>query len=113
MSVTDRKLIGKRLRELREESGISQNDLSGYLNITSACVANWENGVRTPDINVLGTIAEKFAVSVDYVCCRTNQRNYFASGRLVRPDLRLDLSPLKESERKRLIKYYEFLRKNA
>jgi len=112
--VAEKKAFGMRMKKLREEKGISQGDLAEFLKVTSSCVANWEMGLRIPDINMWGKLAEYFGVSVDYLCCRSNQRNYVDSNKVVYDsDLVLDLSKLKEEDRDRIKKYYEFLLKNT
>lgn len=37
-----------RLRELREENGLSQSDVARYLGCTPSCVSRWESLQRTP-----------------------------------------------------------------
>ncbi len=107
----EKKLIGIRLKNLRKEMKISQSRFADSLGVTTSCVANWETGIRTPDVNFLGIIAEHFGVSVDYVCCRSNQRNYFQNSKPIDPNLHLDLSGLSECEQQRLRNYYDFLLK--
>ena len=61
-----------RLIELREEKGLSQNQLSKELNISQAAISKWEAGVSKPNIDCLITLADFFGVSTDYLLGRDN-----------------------------------------
>lgn len=52
------KTIGERIKELREEKGINQLELSKILNVHKGSVSNWENNKRTPDADMLTKIAD-------------------------------------------------------
>ena len=58
-------LFGKRLKELRLESGLSQRTLGEILNVCNQTVSFWEIGSREPDLDMLVRIAEYFNVSID------------------------------------------------
>ena len=68
--------FGKRLIELREELNLTREDLANKLNITYAALAKYETNKRFPDKDTLSKIADFFNVSVDYLLCRTNIRNF-------------------------------------
>lgn len=59
--------IGKRISKLRKSLGISQDELSGKLNVSFQAVSKWETGAAYPDIELLPIIAEFFHVSVDFL----------------------------------------------
>lgn len=69
------KTIGERIKELREEKGINQLELSKMLNVHKGSVSNWENNKRTPDADMLTKIADFFNCSVDYLLGNTDVRN--------------------------------------
>ena len=52
-----------RLRELREEKGISQKELGKLFNVAQNTISNWENGTREPDTKTLVKLAELFECS--------------------------------------------------
>lgn len=60
-------LIGKRLRELRKEKGLNQEELGKLINVTKVSVCCYEKGVRTPNLETLEDLANIFNVSVDYL----------------------------------------------
>lgn len=67
-----RPVLGKILKSLRDEKGITQDGLANVLNVSRSSVANYETGVREPDIACLEDIADFFGVSVDYLLGRSS-----------------------------------------
>ncbi len=64
-----------RLRELREERGLSQIAFSKQIGFAQNTVSQWENGNRTLDVNTAILIANHFDVSVDYLIGNSHIRN--------------------------------------
>ena len=60
----DQKKIGKFLKELRKEKGITQEEFAEMLNVSGRTVSRWETGANMPDISLLVDIAEFFDVSI-------------------------------------------------
>lgn len=56
-----------RLKALREEKGLNQGQLAKELGISRGSISFYENGDRTPDIEVFDTICKFFDVSYDYM----------------------------------------------
>ncbi len=61
-----------RLKELRKELSMTQEEISQKLGITRGAYANIENGRREPDLNTLNTLAIIYNTSVDYLIGRTD-----------------------------------------
>lgn len=61
--------FSERIRELREEKGLSQKQLSKELNsqISDAAICFWENEKRQPNLDSLIILAKYFGVSIDYL----------------------------------------------
>jgi len=59
-----------RIKELREQRGLSQASLASSLGVAQNTLSNWENAKRAPDSEKLIRIADYFAVSVDYLLGR-------------------------------------------
>lgn len=57
--------IAQTIRKLRQERGISQSQLARKLNITPQAVSKWENGLASPDIELLPKLAKALGVSID------------------------------------------------
>lgn len=53
------------LKKLRKQRKIKQSEMAAALNVTQGAVANWENGIRAPSIDVLPDIARLLDVSID------------------------------------------------
>ena len=54
-----------RLRELRNKSGLTQNEIANKLGVSGQTILNWENGIYEPKINQLIELADLFDVTVD------------------------------------------------
>ena len=64
-----------RLRELRNKSGLTQNEIAAKLGVSGQTILNWENGIYEPKINQLIQLADLFDVSVDYLIERKTSDN--------------------------------------
>lgn len=62
----------KRLKQLREQSGLLQKELAKKLHMSNAVYNNYELGKRNPNYESLKQIAEYFGVSVDYLIGNTD-----------------------------------------
>ena len=67
------KEIAKRMKELRENLGISQAVLAEYIHSSQSSVNRYENGQSSPPPDYLRRFADFFDVSMDYVFCRTDK----------------------------------------
>lgn len=70
MKSEKRRLIGARIRSLREDKGFSQDVLAEKLSMKRANVANYESGRALPPAEVLLKLANIFSVSTDYLLGR-------------------------------------------
>ena len=57
--------IGTKIRLLRKEKRVTQEELAEYLHISSQAVSKWETGVSNPDIDFLPKLAIFFGTSLD------------------------------------------------
>lgn len=66
--------FAERLKELREEKGLSQAQLAAAVNnlITQSAIGHWELGKRTPNLDAVIILADFFGVSIDYLAGREN-----------------------------------------
>ena len=64
--------FAERLKELRIEAGLTQEQLSKELNreITPSAIGLWELKKRTPNLDAVIILAEYFGVSLDYIAGR-------------------------------------------
>ena len=56
-----------RIKELREKSGLSMDQLATNLNVTKSRINMWENNGTIPRMNVLIDLARFFNVTTDYL----------------------------------------------
>lgn len=59
--------FAERLKDLREEKGLSQRTLAKELGFSQAAIARWENNSQTPNIDVAIIVSKYFKVSTDYL----------------------------------------------
>jgi methanogenic corrinoid protein MtbC1 len=59
-----------RLRRLRTERGLRQKDLARLLGVAQTTIANYEQGTRFPDEEMLNRIADLFGASFDFLLGR-------------------------------------------
>ena len=57
----------KGLAEIRRKKGYSQQKVAMDLNISREALSYYENGKRSPDINMLNALSRYFNVSIDYL----------------------------------------------
>ena len=55
------------LKEIRRRKGFSQLKVAMDLNISREALSYYENGKRSPDIDMLLTLSKYFDVSIDYL----------------------------------------------
>ena len=60
-------ILGKRLKELREEKGLTQKQLAEQLNLNSVTYLHYEKAQREPPLAVLAQMALFFDVTTDYL----------------------------------------------
>lgn len=63
-----------RLRDLREDNDITQNQIALMLNIKQNTYSQYENGKREVPINILWKLADFYDVSIDYLVGREKER---------------------------------------
>lgn len=62
----------KRLRELRESKGLSQQALADFFHVTQQSVYKYEHGLAFPDIEIISQMADFFDTSIDYLVGSTD-----------------------------------------
>lgn len=59
--------IGERIKELRKNKNISQDQFADDINVSRQSVSNWEKDIVSPDIESVKMICDYFNVSMDYL----------------------------------------------
>ncbi len=102
-------MIGSRIRELREEKGMTREDLAQKLEISYWALSKYETEDRAPDYELLGKLATLFGVSIDYLLGRTNIKEPIETIAAHRTDDPMDELP--EEARKSLEEFKEYILK--
>lgn len=72
--------IGSKIRDLRIQNNLTQDELAQKLSVTSQAVSRWECGVSLPDITMVPLIARTLFASADELLgCGTPKIMKFAS----------------------------------
>ena len=66
------KIVGERLRTLRDSIKLSQTKLANIIGTTQACINRYETDVSSPPLTVLLWYADYFDISLDYIFGRTD-----------------------------------------
>jgi len=66
----------ERLKSLRKDKGMTQEELGLKINVTKVSISGYENGNRTPDMDTLQKIADVLETTIDYLLGRQDQNNY-------------------------------------
>ena len=61
----------ERLKELRKERNLSQQELGNLINMSKMAISHWESGHSEPSIAQLIVLSEYFDVTVDYLIGKT------------------------------------------
>lgn len=91
----------KRIRDLREDSDLTQTEIAKYLQTTPQYYGKYENGQREIPLYRAIELADYYNVSLDYIAGRTNIKS-------TAEDLSVQRQILRDDEA-RLIEYYRQL----
>ena len=64
--------FSKRLKEIREDKGYTQQELSEAIHVSSGTISHYENGTREPGTETIAQLADFLNVSADYLLGITN-----------------------------------------
>ena len=59
--------IGKRIKQLRQEIGLTQKQLAELVDKSPTAVASWEHGLSEPCVNDIRLLCSILDVSADYL----------------------------------------------
>ena len=59
--------VGENLRKARNAAGISQKELAERLQVYQKDISRWENGERTPSVEVFAKICVELHASADEI----------------------------------------------
>lgn len=68
--------LGKKIKQLRQSKGVTQETLASALGVTYQAISRWENETTMPDISFLPKISVFFGVSIDELFEFTEESQY-------------------------------------
>jgi transcriptional regulator with XRE-family HTH domain len=68
--------IGRKIKALRLQKGMTQEQLGAKLNMSSQAVSKWENNVTLPDIQLLPSLSVLMGVTIDELFALTDDSHY-------------------------------------
>lgn len=60
-------MLGKRIKELRIEKGLTQPELAKLLGVSNGIISIWENDINEPKASYIKKLSEVFQVSADFL----------------------------------------------
>ncbi|AOY78145.1 helix-turn-helix domain-containing protein [Clostridium formicaceticum] len=102
-----------RLKQLRKEKKLTQEDLAIQLNKTRSTVAGYETERKEPDYDTLKKIAEFFDVSIDYLLGHSDTPHSYSSKNCItetKARYGLDNKDLPDEAIKQIEDYIEFIK---
>lgn len=64
-----------RLKDLREDNDLTQNDVAKYLHIKQNTYSQYENGQRQLPLSCLIALAKLYKTTTDYILGLTDKKN--------------------------------------
>ena len=90
-----------RLKELRNQKNMTQDELGKVLNVSGKTIGTWERDSRQPNIETINTLANYFNVSTDYLLGRKE------NSKTKNDDKQVDLTGIGQKEDEEKIFSYE------
>lgn len=115
-------MLGIRIKSLRKEHKLSQENLAKMLNVSQSTIAYYENEQKQPGYDTLTKLADIFDVSIDYLLGRTDvkyskmeqaimeEKDLTPENLMEKYNLLIDGKPATKEEVKEVVKYIKALR---
>lgn len=115
------KLLGIRLKELRNSINFTQEQMAKALYVSRSCISNYESGHREMNMEMVKKYADYFQVDVNYVLGIENENREIneylyrkmQNSKHVTPEGYLDISDLSSLDKLQIIDFCEYLRLRA
>lgn len=100
-----------RIKTIREEFGMTQQELADQLDGAKSTIAMYENETRKPSLEVLIKLSEIFNCSIDYLLCKTNIRNFEKEDPKFFSSYQKEMEGLTEDEILSALRFYKEMKK--
>ena len=71
----DFSILAIRIKELRSSMNMTQKEFSAFVGCPAATLSAYENGSKSPSLEIIKGIAEKCNVSIDWLCGLSEKMN--------------------------------------
>lgn len=102
-------MFGKRLTSLRKMKKLTQSEMASILGVARTTYSSYEQGRRTPDVDIQNKIADYFDVSLDYLHGRSDESQDNDPNLLVAAHIDDDVS---EQDMEDILRYIEYRKNN-
>ena len=99
--------FGERLKILRKNFEISQDDLGKKIGVARTSVANYETNRNYPTSEVLEKLSDVFNVSIDYLLCKTDIKHYDKDEKAFRFAYHKEMEGLTDEEIANALRFYK------
>lgn len=100
-----------RIKFLREELNMTQQELANKINGAKSTIAMYEKEDRKPSMEVLLKLSEIFNCSIDYLLCKTDIRNYDKDEQEFRYAYHKEIEGMSEEEVLDALRFYKEMKK--
>ena len=83
----DQEKVGRIIKTLRKDKGMTQLELSRLLNVTDRAVSKWERGLGCPDVSLLTKLSGIFSVDIESIIDGSMEENEKRSGNMKKTNL--------------------------
>lgn len=59
--------FSERLKQLRNEKGLTQQEIADKMGVNRVTYTNWENGIKEPKLDMIVQLATEFNCTLDYL----------------------------------------------
>ncbi|MCY8144343.1 helix-turn-helix transcriptional regulator [Bacillus haynesii] len=108
-------MLSKRLKNIRKDKGLTQEELAKRVKTTKGTISNYENGYSTPSNEMLSDLADALDTTTDFLLGRTDNanNNLGTINEFNDPDLQIafkEASDFSEEARKQAIDFIRYLK---
>lgn len=99
-------VFGKKLKQLRKQRGMSQEQLAAQIMVSRQAISKWETGESMPDTDNILQLSELFGVSIDYLL--KNNANEETDSKLSKKGASTRISIISKIKPYKMSSFYKF-----
>ena len=106
-------MLGERIKKLREEKNLKQEELAKILSVSPSTIGMYEINKREPNNELILRLADFFSVSTDYLLGKSNLRNYDEDEQEFRFAYHKEIEGMTDEEVKDALRFYKEMKKKV